>query len=235
MFGENSDRPAAATAGGSTTESDALTERPLRNAATRRDRGRTLSATLLAANIGLAVVMGGPGHGGAHAEEIERGGWVPNVGRRNFAEKPLGDMWTFDCPKGSTVAVRVDTLDDLDTGQSTLDPFVAIFAGDGTLVGTSDNARNCSYPTVCGALCPEATFSCGDSGPHQLIIRDAFASGCTGGGYRLFLEVIDAKGQSLEESKVKLGGGAKRKLSSWATENGAASKGPLLDDERLPF
>jgi hypothetical protein len=72
----------------------------------------------------------------ASAEPISRSNWVPNVGQLNVErEQPLGDLWTFNCPKGGTVNVSVDTKDDTDTAQSDIDPVLLVVDGAGNLLG----------------------------------------------------------------------------------------------------
>ena len=68
----------------------------------------------------VALVIGAASEGSA--EPISRSNWVPNVGQLNVeGEQPLGDLWTFKCPKGGTVNVSVDTKDDTDNAQSDID------------------------------------------------------------------------------------------------------------------
>jgi hypothetical protein len=89
---------------------------------------------------------------GAFAEPISRSNWVPNVGVLNFGEgeQPLGDLWTFECPRGGSVNVSVDTKDDTDGAQSDIDPILTVVDGDGNLLTFEDDNAACSYAPVCG-------------------------------------------------------------------------------------
>jgi hypothetical protein len=184
----------------------------------------------------------------ASAEPISRSNWVPNVGQLNVeGEQPLGDLWTFKCPKGGTVNVSVDTKDDTDAAQSDIDPVLLVVDGAGNLLAIGDDDVDCTYPPVCGFTCPSVTaVACGDDGsdgnrhdsggePHSIIVRDFGASGCVGGGgYGLVVEVFKADGSQLSERRVDLGGGPQRDVPKYALDLGKAPTGPALDDEDVP-
>ena len=176
----------------------------------------------------------------ASAEPLHRSNWVPNVGELGAAEQPLGDMWTFKCPPGGTVSAAVDTKDDTDDGRSDIDPMLVVLDGQGNLLGFGDDEEGCTYPPVCGFDCPSVRVACGEAGRHSIVVRDFGASKATrspcqeGGGYTLTLEVRDASGRQLPETKVALGGGSRRSVPGWALKQGAARAGPLLDDENVP-
>ena len=186
----------------------------------------------------------------AVAEPISRSNWVPNVGQLNVeGEQPLGDLWTFKCPKGGTVNISVDTKDDTDEAQSDIDPVLLVVDGAGNLLAFADDDVDCTYPPVCGFACPSVTaVACGsDSGrnahhedkePHSIIVRDFGAAGdpaCQeGGGYNLVVEVFNADGRQLSERKVELGGGPEREVPEYALDLGKAPTGPSLDDEDVP-
>ena len=143
---------------------------------------------------------------------------MPNVGQLNVqGEQPLGDLWTFKCPKGGTVNVSVDTKDDTDTAQSDIDPVLLVVDGAGNLLAFADDDVACTYPPVCGFACPSVSaVACGsdghaddgrhgsDSEPHNIIVRDFGDSGCVGGGgYGLVVEVFKADGSQLSERRVR--------------------------------
>jgi hypothetical protein len=172
----------------------------------------------------------------ASAEPFHRSNWVPNVGQLNVPdEQPLGDLWTFRCPKGSTVTASVDTKDDTDTAQSDIDPVLLVIDGAGNVLAEGDDEFTCSYAPVCGYQCPRVeNVVCGD-GRHSIIVRDFGAAGALcqeGGGYNLTVEVFDASGQS--SSQIELGGGPRRNVPQYALEFGKAPTGPALDDEDVP-
>lgn len=172
----------------------------------------------------------------ASGEPIQRSNWVPNVGDRNFEEQPLGDMWTFVCPSGGTVTVAVDTKDETDTAESTLDPLLEVVDGQGNAIAFGDDDFDCTYPPVCGFSCPQVEVPCGQGLRHSIIVRDfgAAGTGCTGGGgYELTVEVF-SDGIQLAESIVNLGGGPSRRVPHWALEEGKAPIGPALNDENVP-
>jgi hypothetical protein len=74
---------------------------------------------------------------------------VPNVGQLNVeGEQPLGDLWTFKCPKGGTVNVSVDTKDDTDAAQSDIDPVLLVVDGAGNLLAIGDDDVDCTYPCM---------------------------------------------------------------------------------------
>jgi hypothetical protein len=189
----------------------------------------------------------------ASSEPITRSNWVPNVGQLNVeGEQPLGDLWTFKCPRGGTVNVSVDTKDDTDNGEADIDPVLLVVDGAGNLLAFADDDVDCTYPPVCGFSCPSVTaVACGSAGPrrgghddddegtHSIIVRDFGAAigdaACQeGGGYNLVVEVFNADGRQLSERKVELGGGPKREVPKYALDLGKAPTGPALDDEDVP-
>lgn len=164
----------------------------------------------------------------ASAGSITRHNWVPNNG---FVanDVPLGDLWTFRCPRGGTVSVSVDTKDDTDNHESRIDPFLRVIDGAGNGLATADDNVDCRFPPVCGFACPSVTaVPCGSGGRHRIIVRDlgvdeSGVGGCVGGGgYSLIVEVFGADGSQLSERRVDLGGGPRREV---------APPGPALDDE----
>ena len=193
----------------------------------------------------------------ASAEPISRSNWVPNVGLLNVeGEQPLGDLWTFKCPKGGTVKVSVDTKDDTDNAQSDIDPVLLVVDVAGNLLAFADDNAACTYPPVCGFACPSVeALACGNDGDsdgdrdgdrdggrhgsdrkrHSIIVRDFGGSGCVGGGgYGLVVEVFTADGSQLSERRVNLGGGPRRRVPKYALDLGKAPVGPALDDEDVP-
>ncbi len=189
----------------------------------------------------------------ASAEPISRSNWVPNVGQLNVeGEQPLGDLWTFNCPKGGTVNVSVDTKDDTDTAQSDIDPVLLVVDGAGNLLAIGDDDVACTYPPVCGFACPSVSaVACGEGDSdsnrhdssrklHSIIVRDFGAADATGtpcqegGGYGLVVEVFKADGSQLSKRRVDLGGGPKRDVPKYALDLGKAPTGPALDDEDVP-
>jgi hypothetical protein len=154
-------------------------------------------------------------------------------------EQPLGDMWTFNCPSGGTVIASVDTKDDTDTGGADIDPFLVVVDGAGNLLVSADDSFACTYPPICGFACPAVEVECGTGLRHSLIVRDldAGASGAfcqEGGGYELTVEVFRANGAQQSASAINLGGGPARTVPAFAREEGAAPRGPVLDDENVP-
>jgi hypothetical protein len=176
------------------------------------------------------------------AEPISRSNWVPNVGQLNVeGEQPLGDLWTFRCPKGGTVNVSVDTKDDTDTAQADIDPVLLVVDGAGNLLAFADDDVDCTYPPVCGFFCPSVTaLACGSDGEHTIIVRDFGAADATGtpcqegGGYNLVVEAFTADGSQVSERRVDLGGGPRRDVPKYALDLGKAPTGPGLDDEDVP-
>jgi hypothetical protein len=197
------------------------------------------SWTVLALAMIVLMVAGAPR---TSAEPISRSNWVPNVGQLNVdGEQPLGDLWTFKCPKGGTINVSVDTKDDTDNAESYIDPVLLLVDGQGNLLAFADDDVDCTYPPVCGFFCPSiAAVACGKGENHSLIVRDFGAAigpdeACQGGGgYNLVLEVFRADGRQVPERRVELGGGQKRKVPEWAPDFGTAPTGPVLDDEDVP-
>jgi hypothetical protein len=121
----------------------------------------------------------------ASAEPISRSNWVPNVGQLNVeGEQPLGDLWTFKCPKGGTVNVSVDTKDATDAASSDIDPVLLVVDGAGNLLAFADDDVDCTYPPVCGFFCPSVSaLACGGGGEHSehsIIVRDFGAADATG-------------------------------------------------------
>lgn len=173
------------------------------------------------------------------AEEVRRVNWIPKSDLSS-----LGDMWTFKCPSGGTVSASVDTrVDIVDNNLSTIDPRLKIVSGKGGTVTSADNTVACTVPSACGFGCPQVSnIACGEGSLHSIIIRDSTKnasddSRCQiGGSYVLRLEVFDKDGNSLPAKKVKLGGGASRKVPAWALDDalGPTKTGPALDDELVP-
>ena len=192
-------------------------------------------AVMLSTAAGFATV--------ASAEEVERSNWMPNVGSLDFetGEQPLGDMWTFNCPRAGTVSISVDTKDDTDTQQADTDPIMFLVDGQGTLLASADDDVDCTYPPVCGFQCPAVTdVACGQGGAHSVIMRDFGTADATGtpcqegGGYNLTVEVF-VRGVQLPEQALNLNGGPRRAVPRWARNAGKAPVGPALDDEDVPF
>lgn len=202
---------------------------------------QTIGVMLITALVVLG--LGTPGYADNDKDKgkdkIIRSSWVPNVGVLSDQEQPLGDLWTFECPEGGKITAAVDTKDDLDTGESTIDPILEVLDGTGSLLAVADDEVDCTYPPVCGFACPQVQeVPCGGANPHSLLVRDfgAAGSGCTqGGGYELTLKVFDKWGGKVAEEKVQIGGGAKRNVPDWAVEEGKAPVGPALDDENVPL
>jgi hypothetical protein len=200
----------------------------------RQDRLWTVALAIVAPMVAIAPQ--------ASAEPISRSNWIPNVGQLNLEdEQPLGDLWTFRCPRGGTVNVSVDTKDDTDTARADIDPVLLVVDGAGNLLAFADDDVDCSYPPVCGFFCPSVTaVACGSGGRHSVIVRDFGAADATGtpcqegGGYGLRVEVFTANGRQVPEPLVDLGGGPRRNVPKWALDLGKAPAGPALDDEDVP-
>jgi hypothetical protein len=192
-----------------------------------------------------AVALVGVAASEASAEPISRSNWVPNVGQLNVeGEQPLGDLWTFKCPKGGTVNVSVDTKDATDAASSDIDPVLLVVDGAGNLLAFADDDVDCTYPPVCGFFCPSVSaLACGGGGEHSehsIIVRDFGAADATGtpcqegGGYNLIVEVFTQDGRQLSERRVELGGGPERDVPKYALKLAKAPTGPALDDEDVP-
>ncbi len=171
--------------------------------------------------------------GSAGAVVVQRQNWVP-VGAGSAVGKN-GDLWTFVCPSRGTVSVTVNNVNDSPADGGGIDPVMAIYDGEGNLLVVVDDTINCSVPKCGGGnailRCPQVTnLSCGSGKLHSLAVRD-FAT-CLG-SYTITLEVRDSKGVSLPESKVRLGGGPKRKLPKWIS-TGGLQEGPAIDDAQVP-
>jgi hypothetical protein len=182
----------------------------------------------------------------ASAEGIIRSNWIPNVGQLNTpGEQPLGDLWTFRCPRGGTVTIVVDTKDDTDTpdldSRSDIEPVFMVVDGAGNLLVFAHGETGCAYPPVCDANCPLVNeLACGSDGKHSIIVRDfgvtTAATPCQeGGGYNLHVEVFGPDGRSLPSRIVDLGGGPRRQVPGWALDLEKAPVGPALDDEDVPL
>jgi hypothetical protein len=197
-------------------------------------KGQIIFMTLVV-TLGIAAL--------GFAGPIKRSNWVPNVGLLAGDEQPLGDLWTFTCPKDGTVSASVDTKDDLDTEQANLDPVLNLVDGLGNLRAAGDDEITCTFPPVCGFQCPQVVrILCGDTNPHSLIVRDYGNATITGdqcaggGGYELTVTVFDSEGNPVEESKVALGGGPAGQVPAWALELGLgiAPVGPAVDNGNVP-
>jgi hypothetical protein len=132
-------------------------------------------AVMLSTAAGFAAV--------ASAEEVVRSNWMPNVGPLDFqgGEQPLGDMWTFNCPRAGTVSISVDTKDDTDRSSADTDPIIFVVDGQGTLLASADDTFDCTYAPVCGFQCPAVTdVACRRDGAHSVIVRDVGAAENTG-------------------------------------------------------
>ena len=183
--------------------------------------------------------------GGMCPQEPEishRSGWVPNVGKLDPGEYPLGDLYLFRCPQGGTFDARIDTKDDLDIAESCLDPVLEVFDTAGGLVAFGDDDFDCANPLSCGFSCPLVTgVPCGNGGPFSLVVRDYGTASATGehcdkgGGYELELEVFDASGQPVSVNQVAIGlGGSLRAVPLWARNLGFTRRSANLDDENVP-
>lgn len=170
------------------------------------------------------------------AEPLERQNYIPAGGYLFDLDEQLGDAWSFECPRGGRVIAVVDTGNDNNDLTSNLDPQLTIFDGEGNELVTGDDEVECSFQPSCSpAGCPAVNIPCGDKGPHLAVIVSRNTECIPGGQYRLLLEVLDRNGFSVEGKKVRLGGGAKRKLPKWLDPDGTYAAGPLLDDEKVPL
>ena len=85
------------------------------------------------------------------ADEVRRSNWVPNVGQRPNDQLPLGDMWTFRCPPGGSFSVSVDTRDDTDRGEATIDPLLEVVDGNGNDIAFADDTFACTLAPLANA------------------------------------------------------------------------------------
>ncbi|GEM_PF-6946487 len=171
--------------------------------------------------------------GSAFAEE--RTNWIPNNGSR-VVENPLGDEWTFSCPRGGSFEASVDTIPN-EEGESGIDPVAYVLGPDGTFMAGGDDQNLCTATPMCGYACPALRRTqCTDGGTYRLIVRDYGAATrtgrqCnTGGGYILSLKVYNQAGSELSPSVVNLGGDplVGLLLSFFGVSGGRG--GPLHDD-----
>ncbi len=189
--------------------------------------------------------------GAAEAETTNVSSWLPNVGRLGFSELPLGDLWTFRCPRNAVFNLTIDTKDDNDNGRSCIDPMFVVYDGRGTPLVVTDDDLHCSYEPICredcsatgtcvgvGGSCPRVLgFPCGEAITHSIAVRDAgpkdgSIDDCTkGGGYELRIAVVSSTGTNLT---TLIGGGPARNLPSWLQGEGFMRNGPALDDENIP-
>jgi hypothetical protein len=171
----------------------------------------------------LSVVLGS---GTVNAQAV-RNNWL-QVGF-SLPGRILGDLWTFNCPAGGSFEVLVDTMEG-----GAIDPAVSIFDGRGNRITGADDDVACTN-NPCTGSCPFAQGSCGTGSVHSIAVFNPVIGGtCTGGGYRLVVNVFDQRGQQLTESAIRLGGGPARRVPAWAVAEGAAPAGPALDDEFVP-
>ncbi len=186
----------------------------------------------------IALAVPGP----LTAADVLRANWVPNNGERILdGELPLGDMWTFKCPRHGSFSVSVDTRAPSVGATSELDPLIEVIAGNGDVVAIGDDELECTYEPVCGFACPQVTeVACGSGETHSIVVRDFGADfdadSCDdGGGYELRLSVRTARGKNLSERSTDLGGSPRRTLPAWvAPSYDIGREGPLLDDEGVP-
>lgn len=149
-------------------------------------------------------------------------------------------MWTFRCPPGGGFSVSVDTRDDTDRGEATIDPLLEVVDGNGNDIDFADDTFACTFQPLCGFACPALDqVPCGEGDRHSLIIRDlgAAGEGCEGGGgYDVFLTVFGPDGGEFSEVSTEFGGGGFRQLPRWVTLRlpAVGSIGPILDDEDVP-
>jgi hypothetical protein len=162
------------------------------------------------------------------ASAVLRTGWIPSA---EYVARAYGDLWTFACPAGGTFTVTVDNV--LEVPGSNLDLVANVYDADGTFLDGGDDEIACSHPACAGFQCPAIVDApCGETSPHSVFIFSGLDC-AVGGGYVLNVTVKDKNGNSLPDSKVKLGGGANRKLPP--SVNKAFKPGPALDDERNPY
>jgi hypothetical protein len=191
--------------------------------------GRKCSLAITAVFLTLMLASAGYGE--------ERRQWVPN------SYSLTGDMWTFNCPAGGSVQATVQTVDDHpgSSDLSAIDPAFTIRGAAGNFLALGDDEVACDVAQACGFSCPSATVACGAGGMHSIQVystgaNSALNAECAiGGGYILTLNVFTKAGVPLSPAAVNLGGGPTRTVPGWAVTGGAAKRGPLLDDERLPF
>ena len=138
----------------------------------------------LTAALALALTLGA---GNAFADEddffgeVTLSNWVPNNGFDEvFGKRHLGDMWVLKCEDGHTVTATVDTRDDLDNAESSLDPVLGVKDEDGNLIAIADDNVVCTFPPVCGFACPSVIFVCEEDADVALIVRDAGGFSATG-------------------------------------------------------
>jgi hypothetical protein len=141
----------------------------------------------------------------------------------------VGDMWSFNCPKGGHFTLTIDTA------THTLDPEFRVFDKDGNTIADADDSTACT--NSCANSCPQVVnVACADTGTHYIVVQN-YGTGdatCPGGSYNMLLSVSDANGDPVLANKVKLGGGATIKNPAFADPNKERRKGPIVDDGQVP-
>jgi hypothetical protein len=180
--------------------------------------------SLTLSTITAVLVLGSIGA----ASAVQRSGWIPTA---EFNARAYGDLWTFACPAGGSFTLTVDNV--LEAPGAQIDLVAEVRDGEGTFLISGDDNVACTHPACAGFSCPRILDEpCGETNPHSVFVFSGVDCE-VGGGYLLNVTVKDKNGNALPDSKVKLGGGASRKLPKSVDK--ALKSGPALDDERSPF
>lgn len=143
------------------------------------------------------------------------------------------DVWTFFCPAGGSVKIKVDAVELIGATTSPLDPVALLFFDTtSSQIASGDDEVACSATLDCSFQCVDITVNCSSAGRYSLFIFNGVLGGCgtAEGIYDLSVEVFDAAngtGSSLTAEQVNLGGEpVKRRLNG----GGKLPAGPAADD-----
>lgn len=158
----------------------------------------------------------------ASAESVLRTNWIP-------ASTGMGDLWTFQCPAGGTVAIQVQNRPDAYMGGgSPLDFYFQMIDPDGNVVGAGDDEVACLVQPSCFGCPRQAALPCTAAGTYSIWVSsyNNCSSGNSAAGYQLAVEVRDANANALAAAKVRLGGGPRSKVPKWHS----SSSEPAIND-----
>lgn len=166
----------------------------------------------------------------AFADQVVRREDLPP--QPEFLPSGTVDVWSFYCPAGGSVEIKVDTVSMALTGTSPLNPAVLVFQGANNLgVGTAGLV--CTATSDCAATCVDFTAPCALAGEHNVLIfnmSDSNNCGKATGTYQLSVQVFEGPnetGNTLTAEQTALGGEPVKRLLSG---NAGFVSGPAEDD-----